>query len=120
MSKCINCGKELTSGDGIDHYGYCNKCYQECYLDCFKFPKQDVKKDIQEFINNCSFKECPNCKQKDQRIAELEKEKQTAVKEFADELIKTKALYEKENHKTKFCDNLENDIKLMLKERGIE
>jgi len=65
--------------------------------------------------------------QKDQRIAELEKQNQTAVKEFADEILKNISeeifdSYQFENGELEreILNRTKNYILELLKERGIE
>lgn len=60
--------------------------------------------------------------QKDQRIAELEKEKQTAVKEFANEILNMWSNYsaKEESDIFSFYYHFEDNILELLKERGIE
>ena len=87
------------------------------------------------------LRDCENCKQKDQLIAELgkalkdtnklmldfmhkclklEEEKQTAVKEFAKTTLVMLNKYSRKRI-IRICDNvLENNMNLLLRERGIE
>jgi len=104
MSKCLICGKELGTGDSSMHY-LCSKCLEK---------NNPIKVFMPQDLNSIQVVECQQCKEKEQRILELESEKQTAVKEFA-EKIKDK-LFE--------CGDFRNNaweiINNLLKEKGIE
>lgn len=62
MSKCIKCGRELTSGEIPEfNYGMCDKCYKD--YQCKQYPFKKGIYDMQEEI-----------KQLKQQLVEKEKE----------------------------------------------
>lgn len=72
--RCDVCGREVNGITIVNGMRFCAKCYQET----FAIPKALSVQDLE----NCVKIECTQCKEKDQRIAELEKENGYVI--FAD------------------------------------
>ena len=67
MSKCIKCGRELTSGEIPEfNYGMCDKCYKDYQCKQYPFKKgiYDMQEEIQQLKQQLA--------EKDIRIEELE------------------------------------------------
>jgi len=95
--RCDVCGREVNGITIVNNMNFCAKCYQET----FAIPKALSVQDLE----NCVKIECTQCKQKDQRIAELWEELEKYKNEF--------------HHMCMVEEKLKNKIKL-LKEKGIE
>lgn len=91
MSKCIKCGRELTSGEIPEfNYGMCDKCYKD--YQCKQYPFKKGIFDMQDEIKQLK----QQLEEKGKEIEQLKQEKKNAGEEktraYLDTLTKPKII----------------------------